>query len=59
MTEVPIYRNQSLDWFLYGKDLRHERVKLLQIISYANLKLECRVANSRQNPSANELPKQK
>ena len=34
MTEVPIIRNQSIDlhcksmdWFLYDKDLRHERVK--------------------------------
>ena len=36
MTEVPA-RNQSvdlssksMDWFLYGRDLRHERVKLTQ-----------------------------
>ena len=34
MTEVPRYRNQSIgllsksvDWFLYDRDLRHERVK--------------------------------
>ena len=32
--KIPIYRNQStdllsksMDWFLYKKDLRHERVK--------------------------------
>ena len=36
MTEVPIYRNQSIDlqnklmdWFLYDKILRHERVNAL------------------------------
>ena len=36
MTEVTIYRNQwidllskSMDWFLYDRDLRHERVKAL------------------------------
>ena len=34
MNVVSIYRNQSInfrcksmDWFLYGKDLRHEKVK--------------------------------
>ena len=34
MTEVPIYRNQSIDlqskpmdWLLYDRDLRHESVK--------------------------------
>ena len=34
MTEVPVYRNQSIDlqrksmdWFLYDRDLHHERVK--------------------------------
>ena len=34
MTEAPIHTNQSIDlqsksmdWFLYAKDLRHERVK--------------------------------
>ena len=33
MTEVPTHRNQSIDllrksmdWFIYDKDLRHERV---------------------------------
>ena len=30
MTESLSYRNQSIamDWFLYDRDLRHERVKL-------------------------------
>ena len=37
MTEVPSYRNQSIDllckskdWFLYDKDLRQERVNKLK-----------------------------
>ena len=27
MTEVPVILRQSMDWFLYDTDLRHERVK--------------------------------
>ena len=45
MTEAPIIRNQSIDlqtksidWFLYDRDLRYERVK--------GLNLNCKVANS-------------
>ena len=26
MTEVPYFQRKSMDWFLYDRDLRHERV---------------------------------
>ena len=27
MMEAPIMQSKSMDWFLYDRDLRHERVK--------------------------------
>ena len=27
MTDVPNLINKSMDWFLYNRDLRHEKVK--------------------------------
>ena len=39
MTEVPFLRNQSIDlqsksmnWFLYDRDLRHERINALLLV---------------------------
>ena len=41
MKEAPSYRNQttdllckSMDWFLYDRDLGHERVNMVVIISF-------------------------
>ena len=28
MTEVPTMQSKSMEWFLYARDLRHERVKM-------------------------------
>ena len=32
MTEAPIIETSPLDWFLYNRDLRHERVKKERLI---------------------------
>ena len=31
MTEVPLYRNQPIDWFLYDRDFYHERVNVVPV----------------------------